>query len=540
MNTNTIIWMVLINLALALVLFFVLKKNYFLLALYAIGLGAVFYHLPHLQTLYYFVIPHALIALLAHVLTMQEDVRKKEGAFNTIIKTTSGEKLLKSIDRGVSIFGSAGSGKTLSVINGFLEHFKKFKFSGVVYDYKNGELSELLLNHFGKERVRIIAPHRPEISSRVNFINPEMLRDELSINEVAKVILLNLINVNDKSDFFLQTAEALLSGVILKFKLEHPEYCTFPHICAFLTTNDFGGYRTIKYIENGEEKDQLEFSEFKQLEDFLTENKRVSIQASSFIKGLASERQTASVISTLLNALRQFSNPRFFWVFSGNDFTFNINHEDNRLIVSVLNDPDAEMSVTPLVASTIHSITKAMMQRDKDPAFFIMDEGATIKLLNMARIPATMRSFGICTIYATQDITQGIVQYGQQQFRQILANLSIQIFGKTNDPETANFYEKYIELYEKENISRTKDTGAIFESTKSINVSVREERKIRANEFMKLKQGEFVKITEGESEKVTFKLGDITAKPMPRYDISDSEIRLNFETIIKEANSLTK
>lgn len=49
--------MVLINLALALVLFFVLKKNYFLLALYAIGLGAVFYHLPHLQTIYYFVLP---------------------------------------------------------------------------------------------------------------------------------------------------------------------------------------------------------------------------------------------------------------------------------------------------------------------------------------------------------------------------------------------------------------------------------------------------------------------------------------------------
>ena len=57
---------------------------------------------------------------------------------------------INNVKRGVSIIGSAGSGKTESVIFNFLLHFSKNKFSGVIHDYKNFELTEMAYPLFEK------------------------------------------------------------------------------------------------------------------------------------------------------------------------------------------------------------------------------------------------------------------------------------------------------------------------------------------------------------------------------------------------------
>lgn len=542
MHYQTILWLLVINLFLGALLFFILKKNYILIVLYVLIWAFILYKFPNVQSLLYFGLPHILIALIAHLFTIPKDYSKQESHFNMIINTTRGQRLVSDIDRGTQIFGSSGAGKTASVIAPFIKHYKKWNFAGILYDYKNGELTELLLGEYGNEKVKIIAPHNPYISDRCNFISPKILTDEIKIQEIVKVILMNLTPNSKQSDFFNENAEALLCGTILAFKIFHPEMCTFPHICAFLTTNEFGGYRKVKYIDSttGEEKESLEFSEFKQLEDFLCQNPRVKMQSSAFLKGLSSERQTASVISTLLNSLRKFANPRFFWVFSESDFEFNINHKDNRLVVSILNDPSIPLSVTPFVAGTMQAILGEMSVRDQDPAFLALDEGATLKLLNMSAIPATMRSFKIATLYATQDISQGYTQFGMQEFKSILANLSIQFFGNANDPDTAKFYEKYIDEIEEERISKTKDSGGFGGSVKSINVSQRDIKRIKYTEFFTLKKGEFVNIVNGVSEKIQFPMPkNIKEDIKIKRTVTDSEIEDNFYNIINNVNKLT-
>lgn len=67
------------------------------------------------------------------------------------------------------------------------------------------------------------------------------------------------------------------------------------------------------------------------------------MQASSFIMGLASERQTAGVISSLTNALREVSYPDAFWALSGNDLDFNINADGNRKVVAIVNEPKMKL-----------------------------------------------------------------------------------------------------------------------------------------------------------------------------------------------------
>ncbi|HUH46247.1 MAG TPA: hypothetical protein VLZ54_03765, partial [Arenibacter sp.] len=53
----------------------------------------------------------------------------------------NGRLVLGNIRRGVSIIGSAGSGKTESVVYNFLKHFSANEFSGVIHDYKDMEIT---------------------------------------------------------------------------------------------------------------------------------------------------------------------------------------------------------------------------------------------------------------------------------------------------------------------------------------------------------------------------------------------------------------
>lgn len=59
-----------------------------------------------------------------------KDAKKSSKVFEVKLKVKGRPLVLGNIRRGVSVMASAGSGKTESVIYGFLDHFKKEEFSG--------------------------------------------------------------------------------------------------------------------------------------------------------------------------------------------------------------------------------------------------------------------------------------------------------------------------------------------------------------------------------------------------------------------------
>lgn len=452
--------------------------------------------------------------------------------------TKQGKRVVRGIQRGIAIFGSAGSGKTVLIYTIFMRHFAKAKFAGLIYDFKNGELTELAIPLF-KDKLKIIALHDPSISVGCNPIHPNYLNGEKDINQIVKVILDNLINngVGKGDDFFKDSASSLLAGVMMKFWLDHKEYCTLPHIIAFILAVDFS-------IENegannlGEEAT----AQFGKLKTFLTSNSRVAIQGSTFILGLASSKQTASVVSTLANALRKIAFPEAFYILSRNDIDFNINDEKVDLVLSVVNEPKSVEFLSPINACIIHTITKQMMNRGRKQSFILLDEAPTIKLLNMAQIPATMRSFGVVTIYCAQDIVQGIVQYGRDGFKEIIANLSTQFFGKANDADTAKFYEGYFELIKEKTKSTTQkggDGNLLSMGGNSTTTGEREISKHRAHEFTKLKVGQFAFLSDGNNEIINVVPPKIESEKINSMkQISQQKLESNFNKIMEEANSI--
>lgn len=452
-------------------------------------------------------------------------------------RTNKGIKILRGVQRGIAIFGAAGSGKTISVIYNLIQHFAREKFSGIIYDFKDGELTELAIPAFGNQ-LRIVAVHQPEIGYRVNPIDPKFLNGEKDVNEIVTVIMDNLINsgVGKGDDFFKDSASSLLSSVILKFSFTHPEYCTLPHIISFILVIDFS-IKSGTTALTGEETE----NKFGKLHHFLTDNERVAIQGSPFIMGLSSERQTASVISTLANALRKISFPEAFWALSGNEISFDINSEENHSVISIINEPKSSRFLSPINATIIHAVTKQMMVRGRKPSFLLLDEAPTIKLLNMAQIPATMRSFGVAVVYCAQDIVQGTVQYGRDGFKEIIANLSTQFFGKSNDPDTSKFYESFFELIKQKTKSvSTKGTVSLFSTGEtSTTIGEKEVSKFRASKFNSLKVGEFAFLSDGNNDIVKIKPPKIEKGKIPiRKKITHEMLERNFNQIIQEAKLL--
>lgn len=457
------------------------------------------------QLLFWMVCPLILSNLVLYVFFQEEIADEKNTVFTVTLSLQKGKLILQNIRRGVSIIGAAGSGKTESIVHGFLKHFSENQFSGVIHDYKNFELTEITYPLIDKKRTDFYCIGFDPIYHRVNPIAPRYMDSEESVNEVSRVLIENLLEQKESgatgsSKFFTDAVEGLIGGLIWKLKTEYPQLCTLPHLIAL-----------------------YQYLDMESLEIFLSSNHTSKGMADAFINGTKSERQTAGVRSTLSNALKKISTQRNFYVLSADDVPLAINQQKRPTIVSVVNNPKFETAYAPVIATIIHTLTKQMSIRNSRPSFLLLEEAPTIRLLNMHRIPATLRSYDIATVYVMQDKVQNDILYGDKASRAILSNLSYQFFGKANDPDTAKYYERFFEIIKAPTTSINRSRTINFDTR--VTTGEREVSKIRADVFFRLKQGEFISFADGKEKRIQFKKPQLV-RGIPKLDQGKSEIDL--------------
>ncbi|MCL6218628.1 type IV secretory system conjugative DNA transfer family protein [Zunongwangia pacifica] len=449
----------------------------------------------------------------------RENSKNSDHRYQVDFATTNGSFKLDNIKRGASIIGSAGSGKTESVVYGFLKHFQKEGFCGIIHDYKDFELTEMAYPLFKDGDIPFKVISFDKIIHRVNPIAPRYLENEESVNEVSRVLIENLLEQREAgttgtTKFFNDAAEGLIGGLIWKLKTTYPQFCTLPHLISIY-----------QYLDTDS------------LIQFLETNTTSRAMADAFISGKDSERQTAGVKSTLANALKRISTQRIFIALSADEVPLNINSKENPAVISIVNNPKFESSYSPVIATIVHTITKQMSVRNSNPSFLLMEEAPTIRLLNMHRIPATLRSYNISTVYVMQDKIQNDMMYGDKASKAILSNLSYQFFGKVNDPDTAKYYERFFEIIKDPTKSISRGHNLDFDTR--ITTGEKEIPKIRADVFFRLKQGEFITYADGTDKKVQFKLAKIQrGLPENLKQFSQTDLETNFERIYEEARSI--
>ncbi|KKL58775.1 hypothetical protein LCGC14_2222000, partial [marine sediment metagenome] len=210
---------------------------------------------------------------------------------------------------------------------------------------------------------------------------------------------------------------------------------------------------------------------------------------------------------------------------------------DHPSVVAVVNNPKFETAYSPVIATILHTITKQMSVRNRLSSFFLAEEAATFRLLNMQRIPATLRSYDILTVYVLQDKIQNDLMYGDKASKAILSNLSYQFFGKANDPDTAQYYERFFEIVKRPTKSVSQSSNWNFDSR--ITKGEREVSKRRSDAFFRLKRGEFISFSDGKDKRVRFKRPDIQRDlPEPKYVYGHAEITANFQRIHLEVRAM--
>lgn len=448
---------------------------------------------------------------------------KKDPIWSVYLPLANGGKLwLQNVKRGVVIFGSAGSGKTESCFVPIIKHAGENDIPCLCYDYKNGELTEIANYFYQHSNIKkaTIIPHAPLYSDRVNPFLPKYIQNEQQLRQQTKLIFAN-IKRSDQSknssghNFFDKIPESTLASVIWRLKVDFPQFCTLPHAVAYCLVKDPN-----------------------QIADFVKQNEYSRAIGTPLIDSLISSNQVAGVKASLSLPLTDLAVPSIFWVMGGNDVDLDINNPDNPTFLSVVNEPSLEKVNAPFISVIISTIINQMQVRNRPGSFLLFDEGTTFHIDNISRIPATMRSYNIATIFSTQDKALSKENYGDAVTNSLLANLSYQIIGKTNDPESVRYYKQISEEIEKQTTSRSfKNT--LFNSDTRFSQGTRETSKFKNQDFTRLMPGEFFVFSDGTENLYRLKLLPFQRiESKVKYHLTQDELNNNFKKVFLEAESI--
>src|ERR1035437_2866740 len=87
----------------------------------------------------------------------------------------------------------------------------------------------------------------------------------------------------------------------------------------------------------------------------------------------------------------------------------------------------------------------------------------------------------------------------------LLANLSYQMIGKANDPDSVRYYKNISEEIEKRTVSRS-FTNSVIGGDSRTSEGTRETSKYKNQDFTRLKQGQFFVFADGKDKLYNFDL----------------------------------
>ncbi len=451
-----------------------------------------------------------------------------------------------NIFQGLFIVGSAGAGKTDSVGIPILWHMLKQGFTGIVYSYKMFDLANVVYTAFKKNpeiaekvNLKIINFTDMHRTNRINPIAPAYIKEESYIEEYVTCIAKNLNKEwIKKQDFFATSAMLLLRAVIVFLWNRHPEFCTIPH--AFSIINRFDPEEVIELLQKDD---------------------RAMVISSSFAAGKDAKDQTAGVISSLKNLTLKLDTEKLFWVLSGDDVDLNLNHPDSPTMLVLVNNPQTEDTITPVLSLMVTVARKLMNVPDRLKSTYFLDEAPTMYLPNFQTLPATGRSNKISVNYMCQDLSQMDMMYEKDGSRAIRGSLSNTFYGNCTERETQKYIQdsfgKVDKIIENQSLGQNKSTGSHGQNANT-SFNSQERYLIKDSEVNTFKIGEFAGKIIGEEEKPYFRVRFKRAKDqigtdpeefeVPQFSMIDEEngdlldadqlIRENYRSIIADIDHL--
>ncbi len=318
--------------------------------------------------------------------------------------------------RGTMVLGNPGSGKSFAVIEEFMQQTAKKGYSACIYDYKFPDQTITHYNNFikyagnyeVKPKFYVINFDDPEYSHRCNPLAPELLTTQSDAVNASKTLLLNLNKswIQKKGDFFVESPIALISALIWYLRIaEGGKYCSLPHLIMFLSKGDDVIFRIM--------------SRYEELRPMMT----------PFMDALekGAMEQLAGQTASARIPLSQIASKEMFWIFSGNDFTLDINNKENPKIVCVGNNPKRESAYSAPLGLFFTQLVKEINQKNRLQSFLSIDEFPSLYTQGIDQLIATARSNKVCVLLGMQDFSQITRDYGKE-VADVIINICGNIF----------------------------------------------------------------------------------------------------------------
>ncbi|MCM0298282.1 type IV secretion system DNA-binding domain-containing protein [Bacteroides fragilis] len=420
------------------------------------------------------------------------------------------------------VYGGAGSGKTKSIGKWLLEEYIKLGFAGFIYDFKDTDYTQTAYNliekHGYPHKFYYVSFDKPERSYRFNPL--KVVKDRTELMQLMEDVLLALLPKGEKQNEWIAGGLGILRGVAFRFWDEFPEYCTLPHIMAFIMT-----------------------ASTRQLSMFLQQNLISEMMAGAYLKAEGSEKTQASYLSTLCNNLSAISqNEEIAYILSGDDFDFNLIDPEDPKLFAISNNFSKNSVYAPVIGMLMSISTRQFTMQNKVPFVYFLDEMTTVNIKNFETLPSVLREYLAAFVLLTQSGAKLESLYGKLDRSSVEANFGIQFFGRTKDVEALKYYPQMFGKEEKERKSRS--TGKSGSSTnRSVTVSSQKEDVYQGRDFADLEPGEFIGSATRANVgyfKVNFQeFKEKGEKPLPNVRVLEpEEITRNFARILAEVRSL--
>lgn len=380
--------------------------------------------------------------------------------------------------RGTLVVGSAGSGKSFSVFNPFIEQMISRGYTMMLYDFKMPDLTRVVYNALLRSRDSYAKVPQfccinfkdPRKSNRCNPIAAEYLTDIIDASETARVVMEALNKGNEKKDFFWMSAQQYIGICLWLLRIYTPpggrqgDWCDFPHLIELIN------------------QDYTKVLSIVKRQPALDGKARVFVDA---LEANAQDQLQGQIASARI-PLNDIASPALYWVLSGNDFSLDINDPDDPKILCIGNDPDRQQVYGAALSLFTFRIIKRVNRKGKLPCAVIIDELPTISVQGLDGLMATARSNKVAVVLGIQDLTQVKADYGDKVADKILA-LPANVFVGACSVSTA---EKYSKEFGKEFRRQESQTRSM--DSESVNISFHEEEVMPIRKITSLPQGTFI------------------------------------------------
>jgi hypothetical protein len=419
--------------------------------------------------------------------------------------------------RGTLVLGTPGAGKSYFIIRHIITQHIEKGFSMFLYDFKYDDLSKIAFNSLLKSKKTnqskfyIINFEDLSRTHRCNPLDPNNLNEISDSIEASRTIMLGLNRewIKKQGDFFVESSINFLTAIIWYLKkYNNGSYCTLPHAIELM---------------------QLDY---KILFPLLIKQEDIEVLISPFVSAWKNEAydQLEGQIASTKISLARLASPSLYYVLTGDDFTLDLNNNEEPKIICMGNNPQKQQVYGAVLSLYVSRMLKLINQKGKIKSSLIFDEFPTIYVNNIDTLLATARSNKVATTMAIQDFSQLKKDYGREQ-----ADVILNIVGNVISGQVSGDSAKFLaERFGK--INQIKQSTTLSKNDRTISDSTNLDYAIPASKIASLSSGEFVGLVSDEpNTKIELKLfhNEILNN---HKKIADEESRYKPIPIIREVN----